>query len=157
MERPMKIWMVLALVALPLAVARAAEPPKDVHDHAQVERYIRASEAEWATMNVTHDTAPLKTFLADDYKGVSSRNGVVDKAGQLVPPARSDVVSDTVVYVHLRYASPEVIIAQGGETAVAKDGKRSSLIWTDVWMLRSGRWQIVASHDSRLAEPYRAK
>lgn len=153
----MKNWMVLALVALPLAVAHAAEPPKDVHDRAQVERYIRASEAEWAGMNVTHDTAPLKTFLADDYRGVSSRNGVVDKAGQLVPPRSSDIVSDTVDYVHLRYASPEVIIAQGGETSVAKDGKRSSLIWTDMWMLRSGRWQIVASHDSRLAEPYRAK
>lgn len=153
----MKIWMILALVALPLAAARAAEPPKDVHDRAQVERYIRASEAEWAAMNVTQDTKPLRTFLADDYRGVSSRNGVVDKAGQLVPPPRGDLVSDTVDYVNLRYPSPEVIIAQGGETSVDKAGKRSSLIWTDVWMLRSGRWQIVASHDSRLAEPYRAK
>lgn len=151
------MWMVLALVALPLAPARAAQPPKDVRDHAQVERYIRACEAEWAAMNVNHDTAPLRTFLADDYRGVSSRNGVVDKAAQLVPPTRSDIVSDTVDYVNLRYASPEVIIAQGGETAVARDGKRSSLIWTDVWMLRAGRWQIVASHDSRLPEPYRAK
>ena len=153
----MKSWMVLALVALPLAAAHAAEPPKDVHDRAQVERYIRASEAEWAAMNVTHDTTPLKGFLADDYQGVSSRSGVVDKAAQLVPPKTHDIVSDAVDYVHLRYPSPEVIIAQGGETSVARDGKRSSLIWIDVWMLRSGRWQIVASHDSRLPEPYRAK
>ena len=151
------MWMALALLALPLAQARAAEPPKNVRDRAQVERYIRACEAEWATMNVTHDTKPLRGFLADDYRGVSSRNGVVDKAGQLVPPARSDIVSDTVDYVNLRYPSPEVIIAQGGETAVAKDGQRSSLIWTDVWMLRAGRWQIVASHDSRLPEPYRGR
>lgn len=150
-------WIALALIALPLAGAHAAEAPKDVRDHAQVERYIRACEAEWASMNVSHDTTPLRTFLADDYRGVSSRNGVVDKAGQLVPPTRSDVVSDTVDYVNLRYALPEVIIAQGGETAVAKNGARSSLIWTDVWVLRAGRWQIVASHDSRLPEPYHGR
>ncbi len=152
-----RIWLILALVALPLASARAAAAPQNVHDHVQVERYIRACESEWAAMNVTGDTAPLRTFLADDYQGVSTRNGTVDKAGQLVPPQRGAVVSDAVDYVKLRYASPDVIIAQGGETAVARDGKRSSLIWTDVWMLRAGRWQIVASHDSRLADPYSAK
>jgi hypothetical protein len=157
MKQAMNIWMVMALAALPLATAHAAEPPKDVGDHAQVERYIRASEAEWAAVEVTRDTAPLRTFLADDYQGVSSHSVVVDKAHELVPPGLSDIVSDTLDYVRLRYASPEVIIAQGGETAVAKDGKRTSLIWTDTWMLRSGRWQIVTSQDSRLAEPYRAK
>lgn len=149
--------MILALVALPLAAAHAAEPPKDVRDRAQVERYIRACESEWAAMNVTHQTAPLRAFLADDYQGVSSRSGVVDKAGQVATHWAGDVVSDTVDYVNLRHPAPGVIIAQGGETAVARDGKRSSLIWTDVWLLRAGRWQIVASHDSRLAEPYRAK
>lgn len=151
------IGVALALVAMSMGAARAAEPPRDVRDHAQVERYIRACEQEWAAMNVTHDTTPLRAFLAADYKGVSSRGGVIDKAGQLVPPKTSDIVADAVDYVNLRYPSPDVIIAQGGETSVMKDGKRSSLIWTDVWMLRAGRWQIVASHDSPLAEPYHAK
>jgi hypothetical protein len=50
-----------------------------------------------------------------------------------------------------------VIIAQGGETALAKDGKRSSLIWTDVVMPRPGRWRTVTSQDSRLPEPYKPK
>ena len=60
------------------------------------------------------------------------------------------MVSDTVDYVHLRYASPEVIIAQGGETALTKSGQRHSLIWTDVWMLRQGKWQIVTSRFTEL-------
>ena len=149
----MNFLMIVALAAAPLA----AEPPKDVRDHAAVDRYIHASEAEWAAVAVTQNTAPLRTFLADDYQGVSSHGIVVNKAHHLVAPGASDVVSDTIDYINLRYASPEVIIAQGGETAVAKDGKRSSLIWTDVWMLRTGRWQIVTSQDSRLTQPYRAK
>ena len=153
----MKFVMIVALAAAPLATCLAAELPRDVRDHAEVERYIRASEAEWAGAVVTQDTAPMRTFLADDYQGVSSHSVVVDKAHHLVPPGPSDIVSDTIDYMNLRYASPEVIIAQGGETAVAKDGKRSSLIWTDVWMLRTGRWQIVTSQDSRLSEPYGLK
>ena len=153
----MKFVMIGAMVAAPMAGCLAAELPKDVRDHAQVERYIRASEAEWAGVVVTQDTSPMRAFLADDYQGVSSHAVVVDKAHHLVPPGPSDIVSDTVDYVHLRYASPEVIIAQGGETAVGRDGKRSSLIWTDVWMLRGGRWQIVTSQDSPLPEPYRAR
>jgi len=153
----MKFWMIAAFLLAPLTNAFAAEPPKNVRDHAEVERYIRASEAEWAAVVVTKDTTPMRTFLADDYQGVSSQSIVVDKARHLVPPGPNDILSDTVDYVNLRYASPEVIIAQGGETAVEKGGKRSSLIWTDVWMLRTGRWQIVTSQDSRLSEPYRAQ
>ncbi len=153
----MRLLTIVALAAAPLTGARAAEPLKDVRDHVQVERYIRASEAEWAGAVVTQDTTPMRTFLADDYRGVSSHGVVVDKAHHLAPAGPSDIVSDTVDYVHLRYASPEVIIAQGGETAVARDGKRSSLIWTDVWMLRAGRWQIVTSQDSPLPEPYRPR
>ena len=153
----MKLWMAMALAMAPLAQAHAAEPPKDVRDHAQVERYIRACESEWAGVAVTRDPTPMRGFLADDYQGVSSHGAVVDKADHLAPVGPNDVVSDTVDYIHLRYPTPDVIIAQGGETAVAKDGQRTSLIWTDVWMLRGGRWQIVTSQDSRLPEPYRAK
>jgi hypothetical protein len=153
----MKHLLILVLAAAPISGAVAAQLPRNVRDHAEVERYIRESEAEWAGVVVTQNTAPMRDFLADDYQGVSSRSIVVDKAHHLVPPGPSDIISDTIDYVNLRDASPDVIIAQGGETAVTKDGKRSSLIWTDVWMLRAGRWQIVTSQDSRLPEPYKGK
>ncbi|MGZ5926306.1 MAG: nuclear transport factor 2 family protein [Rhizomicrobium sp.] len=143
--------LVLLLAVLPCALAQAAEPPRSVRDHAEVERYIRACESDWAAAGVTNNAKSLAACLADDYQGVSSKGKVVDKAYHLTPPGPSDVVSDTVDYVHLRYASPDVIIAQGGETALTKSGKRHSLIWTDVWMLRQGKWQIVTSQDSPLA------
>jgi len=34
---------------------------------------------------------------------------------------------------------------------VTKSGARHSLIWTDIWMLRQGKWQIVTSQDSPVA------
>ncbi|HEX3366693.1 nuclear transport factor 2 family protein [Phenylobacterium sp.] len=149
----------MALAAVSAAHAAAPPPPRDVHDHAQVERFIRACEAEWAAQDATNDTASSKVCLADDYQGVSSHAHVVNKAQAMqADPGPITVVSDTVDYIHIRFPTPDVAIAQGGETAVNKDGSRRSLIWTDTWLLRAGQWQIVTSQDSVLAKPYeRAK
>ena len=148
----------LALAALAPSARAAAPPPpppRDVHDRAQVERFIRACEAEWAAQDVTGDTASSKVCLADDYEGVSSHAHVVTKAQSMhVDPGPRTVVSDTLDYVRLRFPAPDVAIAQGGETALSKDGSRRSLIWTDTWLLRAGKWQIVTSQDSVLAKPY---
>lgn len=149
----------LAMAVLSATAARAATPapPQNVHDRAQVERYIRACEVEWAAQDVTNDTTSSKTCLADDYEGVSSHARVVNKAQSMATdPGPSTVVSDTLDYVHIRFPTPDLAIAQGGETAVNKDGSRRSLIWTDIWLLRAGKWQIVTSQDSVLAKPYEA-
>jgi hypothetical protein len=148
----------LALFALaPAAHAALPTPPANVHDRAQVERYIRACESAWAAQDATGDTASSKLCLADDYEGVSSHAHVVDKAQSMAPdPGPRTVASDTVDYVRIRFPTPDVAIAQGGETAVNKDGSRRSLIWTDTWLLRAGKWQIVTSQDSVLAKPYEA-
>ena len=151
----------LALLALavvgPAARAATPPPPANVHDRAQVERYITACEGEWAAQDVNGDTSSSKACLADDYQGVSSHNHVVDKAQSMaVDPGPRTTVSDTLDYIHIRFPTPDVAIAQGGETAVGKDGARHSLIWTDTWLLRGGKWQIVTSQDSMLAKPYEA-
>jgi hypothetical protein len=43
-------------------------------------------------------------------------------------------------------------MAYGSESAVskAKDGKETKrcLIWTDTWLKRAGKWQIVAAQDT---------
>ena len=153
----------IALVALaalaPGAGAATPAPPASVHDRAQIERYIRACEGEWAAQGATGDTSSSKTCLADDYEGVSSGAKVVNKALSMAPdPGPRKVVSDTLDYLHIRFPTPDIAIAQGGETAVNKDGSHRSLIWTDTWLLRAGKWQIVTSQDSVLAKPYaRAK
>jgi hypothetical protein len=151
----------LTLTALTSAAraARAATPtpPANVHDRVQVERYIRACEAKWAAQDATNDTSSSKACLADDYEGVSSGAHVVDKARSLQPnPGPITAVTDTLDYIRIRFPTPDVAIAQGGETALNKDGSRRSLIWTDTWLLRGGKWQIVTSQDSVLAKPYEA-
>ena len=149
----------MALLAFSvLATGGHAAPPaepRDVHDLATVKLYIRACEEAWAEQDATGDTSSSKLCLANDYEGVSSGAKVVNKAQSMAAdPGPRTVVSDTVDYIRIRFPAPNVAIAQGGETATRKDGSRRSLIWTDTWLLRAGKWQIVTSQDSVLAKPY---
>ena len=149
----------LALLALAvLATSGHAAPPaapRNVHDLAAVKLYIRACEEAWANQDATGDPSSSKLCLADDYEGVSSHSKVVNKARSMAAdPGPRTTVSDTLDYLRIRFPAPNVAIAQGGETAILKDGSRRSLIWTDTWLLRAGKWQIATSQDSVLAKPY---
>ena len=140
-----------APAAAPQAAQQAALPSR-----AETEAYIRRSAEEWANVAVTGDPSPLRRILADDYVGVASDGHVRDKARQLQrpPPGPSPFTSSTVDYVNVRHFGPTVI-AQGAETLKPRSGGPDvHPVWTDVWMFRDGRWQVVASQDSaRPAQP----
>ena len=154
-RKPLAAVLTMSVAAIIAGQATPAPLPRDPNSRFQVEAYIRACEGEWAHTEVTGDASPIGMFLAQDYEGVSSQSVVVNKAKAMEPFAPDkNVVSDNVDYVRIRFPSADVAIAQGAETATLKNGTRKSLIWTDTWMLRNGRWQIVTSQDSRLPKPY---
>ena len=145
--------IVPAALVLAATPAFAVPPPADIHSRVQVERYMRACETEWAALDITRDPARVRDCLADDYGGVSSGNRVVTKAEALsIDDVPSGLAASQLDYVRFRRPEPTLTIAQGGETVIRKDGSRKSLIWTDVWLLRNGKWQIVASQDNVLSD-----
>ena len=111
----------------------------------ETESYIRRSAEQWAAS----DAAAMATFLADDYEGVASNGEVRNKARQLELAGRpSPYTRSRVDYVNFRHIG-STVIAQGAETLTRGDGGPDlRLIWTDIWMFRDGRWQVVASQDS---------
>ena len=115
----------------------------------ETESYIRKAAEEWAAVGVTGDPAPLQRILADDYVGVASSGEVRDKKEALAKNAGVAPFSASKVdYVNFRHFG-DTVIAQGAETLKWRDGKPDlRLIWTDTWMFRNGRWQVVASQDS---------
>ncbi len=54
--------------------------------------------------------------MADDYEGVSSRSEVRNRA-QLLEPFKPEAgfVSNTIDYLHIRFPSPAVALAQGAK------------------------------------------
>ena len=117
-------------------------------DNAAVQQYIVAGEKAWTDSVVSGDASAAKRLLAPDFIGVNSDGTIASKAKEL-----SDIVSeapqyasDRIEYVHVRFFG-DTAVAQGSESWAKKDGKRGRWIWTDVWVKRSGQWQIVSSED----------
>jgi hypothetical protein len=133
--------------ASPNHPAVALQRPSD----ADSEAYMRKAEEDWAALAVKPIPGLLDRILADDYVAVSSKGDVRDKAQQLKLDAPDpDYKSSKLDYVHYRHFG-DTVIAQGQESLQRKDGGPDyGLIWTDVWMWRDGKWQVVASQDSVL-------
>lgn len=116
---------------------------------AETEAYMRKAESDWATAPIRERTALLQRILADDYVGVGTKGAVRNKQETIA--ADTAMPSDPggsskLNYVHFRHFG-DTVLAQGRETG-SSSGKPRSLAWTDVWMFRDGKWQIVASQDT---------
>ena len=78
------------------------------------------------------------------------RRGIDAAAEGDYEPHSGKYVSSKLEYVNYRHFG-DTVLAQGQESVQRKDGKPDlRLIWTDVWLWRNGKWQIVASQDSVL-------
>lgn len=115
------------------------------------EATIRDIEDKWEASVATHDASVAQAYLADDFRGISSRGKVMSKSNLL-----SEFKKDTDTYtsakngkVDVRVFGGQFAIATGVSTEVgkSKDGKdfKRSFRWTDAWVLRNGKWLCVAS------------
>lgn len=125
--------------------AAAARPPD-----AESEAYMRKAEADWAQLFVQNDPALLQRVLADDFTGFFSNGSLHNKAETIASDTPDPAFKTARLdYVHYRHFG-DTVVAQGQESAQRKDGGPDLvLIWTDVWLWRGGKWQVVASHVAR--------
>jgi hypothetical protein len=142
----MKRRVVLAAVSLAAFGACSA----DAGPRADAETYIRESEAAWVQAEVTGDPSVARRILAEDYVGVFPDGSVANKsvAVSFFTP-RNAMTSGRLDYVHVRVFG-DAAIAQGQETDSrprASPLPSGRLIFTDVWLLRSGEWRIANSED----------
>jgi ketosteroid isomerase-like protein len=111
-------------------------------------------ERDWGAAEMKKDFAAVEKILANDWVGI-------DYDGQIVPRAdaiahlksgqsrlQSEEISDMKVRV---YGNTAVVTGRDTEKS-ADRGKDSSgkYVWTDVFVLRNGRWQVVASQSTKV-------
>ena len=114
----------------------------------ETESYILESERQWAESVGTGDTSAIERILADDFVAVDPK-GVLYTKQQMVADTRNApkyYVSNRLNDVKVRFYG-ETAIAQGSETWEKRTGERGRFVWTDTWIWRNGRWQIVAAED----------
>lgn len=125
-----------------------AQRPSD----AESEAYMRKAETQWTVAPLKERRALLERILADDYVGIGTKGAVYDKRGQIA--ADTSMPDDPgsaarLDYVRYRHFG-DTVLAQGHETS-ASSGKTRNVVFTDVWMFRNGKWQIVTGQDTMVA------
>ncbi len=120
------------------------------YNQREAERYIIESERQWAESVATGDTSAVERILADDFVGVDPKGRFYDKA-QMISDTRDApkyFVSNHANEVKVRFYG-DIAVAQGSETWEQRTGDplRGRFVWTDTWVRRNGKWQIVAAED----------
>jgi hypothetical protein len=117
-------------------------------DTRDAERYIIESEHQWAESVATADSSVVERILADDFSGVDPKGGSYNKATMVsdTRDAPKYFVSNHANEVKVRFYG-DTAVAQGDETWERRSGERGRFVWTDTWVRRNGKWQIVAAED----------
>ena len=117
-------------------------------------QYIIDMERKWAE-GVCVDNGVVAGLLADDFQGTSTAGARFTKADELRDEKAPRIAHDCGLdETKVRFFGDDLAIVYGSEHAVGKDrlqpGAKVCQIWTDTWLKRSGRWQIIASQDIRV-------
>lgn len=143
----------LTMSILPLCAQQSHWAPADD----TTARYIVDMERKWAE-GVCVNNGVVAGLLAEDFQGTSVSGARFTKADELRDEkgprsARDCGLDETKV----RFFGNNLALVYGSEHAVGKDKSQPNAkvcqIWTDTWLKRGGKWQIVASQDNRVPCP----
>ena len=124
---------------------------------AEAERAVRQQDQDRIQAQIAADTVALRRIYADDFLGIGP-TGVVRNKSEVV----ADFTSHALTYQSI--TTSDVLVRVYGNTAVQTG--RSTMVgqdkgktvprdnrFTRVWVMKDGRWQLVANHYSLLTTP----
>jgi hypothetical protein len=111
-------------------------------------------ERQWAESACARNGIEEK-IMADDFQGTSPEGKRYTKADEIktnsTPRDSHDCRLDDA---KVHFFGNSVALVYGSERRVvkAKDGSENNrcLIWTDTWLKREGKWQVVAAQDTKV-------
>ena len=123
-------------------------------DNDQTAKYIVDMERKWAE-GVCVDNGVIANLLADDFQGTSTSGVRFTKSDELKDEKSARTAHGCALdEAKVHFFGDTLAIVYGREHAVGKDKSQPQAkvcqIWTDTWLKREGKWQIVASQDNRV-------
>ncbi|QKG72317.1 nuclear transport factor 2 family protein [Erythrobacter mangrovi] len=121
-------------------------------------KYMIAAAAKWSDAQCSPQEG-LQDIIADDFQGTftSGQRFGKDQAITTDPIKASLSRECQLGDVRVRFFGDSYAIAYGAENRIRKDVEGNEAlrcqIWTDTWLKRDGRWQIIASHDTVVTCP----
>jgi hypothetical protein len=119
----------------------------------QTAKYIIEMERKWAE-GVCVDNGVVARLLADDFQGTSTTGARFTKVDELKDEQSERTAHDCGLdEAKVHYFGDSLAVVYGREHAVGKDKSNPNAkvcqVWTDTWLKRGNRWQIIASQDNR--------
>jgi hypothetical protein len=147
------VQLSVLLVVLLFTCAAQAQASHWAASDDPVAKALIEMERKWAESGCTHNGIEAN-ILADDFHGVSPDGAQYDKK-QAVKESLSTKTSEReckLYEVKVHFFGDSMAILYGSETAIhpasgAQAARTVKLTWTDTWLMRNGKWQIVAAED----------
>ena len=102
----------------------------------------------------------ISDLLAEDFRGTAPKGARYGKPTGEPPydPKTQWSTDCSLDEADVRFFGPDVAVMYGAEskTVALPEGKseRRCLVWTDTWLRRKGKWQIIAAQDNRIDCPH---
>jgi len=143
------------LLAVFSAFAQTSKPKEISRDQAA----LMQLERDIGQANIKRDKAFFQQVEADEFIFTDSGGGTTTKAEDVAsldkPPGEFRLVSYDVDQMKVSIYGKTAVVT-GRVSSTYRGGGRESVIrtrFTDTFVKRDGRWQIVAGHSSRIREP----
>lgn len=155
----MKMRVYFICLFLTCSAIFAQTPDQINKKQSKIEAELMQTERDIGAANVRRDKSYFERIEADEFLFTDSGGGVTTKAEDVAsldkPAGEFKLVSYSVDNMKVRlYGKTAVVTGIATTTSRGKDrevtGKNR---FTDVFVRRDGRWQIVAGHSSRVREP----
>lgn len=121
-----------------------------------VEQILAKLEQDWVDASLKKDTAFVDRLLADDYVGIAPDGTTWTKSKQIESLRSGDLKFESVTIdgIKVRVLGDTAVVTLGQTEKSQFQGKDTSgrTMWTDIFMKKNGRWQIIANHGSRVDE-----
>lgn len=154
----MKRMSVIAAVLLWTASAAVAQKPSGpTPDAASAEQAVRQQDEQRILAQISADTTALRRIYADDFLGIGP-TGVVRNKTEVI----ADFTSHELTYQSIKTTDVRVriygntAVETGRSTMIGRDKGRAvprDNRFTRVWVVKEGRWQLVANHYSPMTAP----
>jgi ketosteroid isomerase-like protein len=125
-------------------------------DTASVQQTLMQMEREWAQAGIKKDAAAIDKFVADDWVGIDFEGKSITKAEAIADMKSEASTTQSYEFGPMKvrvFGNTAVVTGSDTEKSTYK-GKDSSgkYVWTDVWLMRDGRWQAVASQSVKVSK-----
>ena len=114
---------------------------------------IKLISMERIWLNASCNPQPgLKEVFADDFQGTSTTGTRYGKLEAMSNDSKTRDRQCELGDVKIHFFGDNLAVAYGNESSIRKgtDGKeyKRCLAWTDAWLKRDGKWQIIAAQDN---------